>query len=188
MRFIGYFISIWAPDVFGMIQRFGKGSIRLPTFPYTVRATYFITICTFERRPLFGHLEPGRMILSPAGKVVEEEWLRSPEIRSYLYLDSHIIMPNHFHGIVSWTKTTHPPGRRPIRHRSDGIPIRPPDSLGSFIARFKASATKRIRQQNPSVGRVWQRGYYEHIVRDRQALTAIRSYIQSDPIRSTRPR
>ena len=77
-----------------------RKSIRLSEYDYSFPNWYYITICTYERRILFGNIKNGKMILSKLGNVVEEEWMRTKAIRKFVDLDYYVIMPNHLHGIV----------------------------------------------------------------------------------------
>ena len=77
-----------------------RRSVRLPDFDYAQASAYFVTICAYRRASLFGEIIGEDMVLSDAGQVLYEEWLRSEEIRSNAQLDMFQIMPNHFHAIV----------------------------------------------------------------------------------------
>ena len=135
------------------------------------------------------------MVWNAYGEIVREEWFHSAEIRAEIELfpDEFVVMPNHIHGIV-WIVETGPVGRTDRVVGATGqvgahgrAPLqlqRPPRSLGSFIAGFKSAATKRINALRGAPGTpVWQRNYYEHIIRDERALDAIRRYIAANPLR-----
>src|SRR6476620_9929391 len=77
-----------------------RRSMRLPGYDYAWAGWYAVTICTHHRLPLFGAIHDGEMRLSPFGVIVEDEWLRTQQIRREVRLDAFVIMPNHFHGIV----------------------------------------------------------------------------------------
>jgi REP element-mobilizing transposase RayT len=81
-------------------QKHNRKSIRLKEYDYSFPGWYYVTICTFERQHLFGNIENGKMILNDKGKIVEEEWIRTKEIRKNIDLDYYVTMPNHFHGII----------------------------------------------------------------------------------------
>jgi REP element-mobilizing transposase RayT len=139
---------------------------------------------------LFGRVVDGEMRLNEFGEIVREEWFRSTDIRAEIELfpTEFVVMPNHIHGIV-WIVETDDPvvvgahGHAPLQR--DRAPLqRPPRSLGSFIAGFKSVVTKRINILRGMPGaRVWQRNYYERIIRDERALNAIRRYIIANPTR-----
>ena len=125
-----------------------------------------MTICTHRRTHLFGNIIDDTMILSDAGKIVDELW--SEMFRWAEDFQSWIVMPNHLHGIVAITDV----GK---------IVPRP---LGRMIAAFKSVSTKRINQMRGTPDRaVWQRYFYEHIIRSDRSLGRILSYIQDNPIR-----
>lgn len=165
-----------------------RRSIRLPDFDYTRPGAYFITICVHERACLFGEVVDGVMRLNEFGEIVREEWERSAEIRAELVIDAFVTMPNHFHGIVHIDVGAH--GVRPLNvddhdDRAYGrTPLRPPKSLGAFISGFKSVTTKRINLLRDAPAHpVWQRNYYEHIIRNDHDLATIRDYIAGNPAR-----
>ena len=166
-----------------------RRSIRLKGYDYTQPGAYFVTICTHGREILFGHVVDGEMALNEYGEIVREEWFRSTEIRAEveLFHDEFVIMPNHIHGIVWIVETDNPSvvgahGHVGAHGRAPLLPQRPPRSLGSFIAGFKSIVTKRINTLRNTPGApVWQRNYYEHIIRNDRALNAIRRYIAANP-------
>jgi REP element-mobilizing transposase RayT len=158
-----------------------RRSIRLPGYDYTLAGAYFITICTAGRECLFGDVSDGAMMLSPAGRIVEEQWLRSASLREELALDAFVVMPNHVHGIVMLADQ--PPrvgarGARPSRQLH-----LPGGSVGAFVSGFKASATRHVSQLRGGTASVWQRNYYEHVIRDDRSLNRIREYIYDNPRR-----
>lgn len=165
-----------------------RRSIRLPGFDYTRPGVYFVTICAHERTCLFGDVVNGVMRVNNLGEIVREEWERSAEIRAELTIDAYVVMPNHMHGIVLIDVGAH--GVRP-RNMDDHVcrahgraPLRPPKSLGSFIAGFKSATTKRINTlRHTPTHPVWQRNYYEHVIRNDPDLAVIRDYIADNPAR-----
>ncbi|MCK9205432.1 MAG: hypothetical protein M0P58_13505, partial [Bacteroidales bacterium] len=221
----------------------------------------FITLKTKNGEPLFGLIENGTMILNEFGKIIEDEWLKTPVIRSYVHLDEYVIMPEHFHGIIELsaiadvvgaTRRVAPTTREratpttrervaPTRERvapttreraapttrERAVPttqIRPngpkPGSIGAIIGQFKMQTTKRINRIRfseseeivadvgvgvgatrgsivgatrrvapttpervaPTIS-VWQRDYYDRIIRNNQSLITIRNYIRKNPER-----
>jgi REP element-mobilizing transposase RayT len=165
-----------------------RRSLRLKGYNYAHPGAYFVTICTHKQLPLFGHLVDGTMVLNQRGEIVREEWFRTVEIRTEIQLhpNEFVVMPNHIHGIV-WIVDTgaQRAGVQNIVGAHGGAPLhRSPRSLGSFIAGFKSATTKRINQlRSTPVAPVWQRNYYEHIIRTEKALHAIRRYILDNPMR-----
>ena len=158
-----------------------RRSIRLRGYDYRQAGAYFVTVVTHQRQCLFGEIVDGETRVSRYGHTVREEWLRSAEIRCEIELDAFVVMPNHIHGIVV------------IRHQSTDVgahgraplppaPHRPPRSLGSFVAGFKSATTKRINEIRRTPGLpVWQRNYYEHVIRNDDELNHVRQYIIDNP-------
>ncbi|MCJ7708189.1 MAG: hypothetical protein MUO38_11300 [Anaerolineales bacterium] len=172
-----------------------RRSIRLPGYDYSQPGAHFVTICTRNRECVLGEVGSGEMVYSPVGLVVVEEWTRSASIRREIALDTFVVMPNHLHGIVLILEDTSPAGvvgahgRAPLPMPSSmdlnarGIADRKPRCLGSFIAGYKAAVTKRINQLRGTPGAgVWQRNYYEHVIRDGEDLRRIREYIAQNPL------
>ena len=155
-----------------------RRSIRLLGYDYAQAGWYFVTICTWGKLCVLGQVGDGVMRLNEIGGVVQEEWLRTAAIRQEVELDVFQIMPNHIHGIVAITRSADQPvgahGRAPLR--------RAPKSLGALVAGFKSAATKTINQLRATPGNpVWQRNYYEHVIRNEKALNRIRQYILDNP-------
>jgi REP element-mobilizing transposase RayT len=122
------------------------------------------------------------MCLNELGKIVEEEWLRTPSIRPQIELDEYIIMPNHIHGIVIINDSTvgaihESPLQRDTKSRRRKM------LLPKIIGRFKMTSAKRanLLRNTPGLS-LWQRNYYEHIVRSEADLHRIRQYIQNNPL------
>jgi REP element-mobilizing transposase RayT len=165
------------------VSHYHRRSIRLQGYDYTQSGAYFVTLCTHQRDCLFATISvDGELILNDVGRIVEEEWCRSAEIRKEIELDTFAVMPNHLHGIVviSRADVVGATGRSPLP------PVRPgpaSHSLGALIAGFKSATTKRINLLRKTPGQpVWQRNYYEHIVRNERDLNAIRIYIENNPM------
>jgi REP-associated tyrosine transposase len=164
-----------------------RRSIRLPGYDYTQAGAYFITVCTHERQCVLGEIVNGEMYLNEIGKIVEQTWLEISKIRKLVALDVFVVMPNHFHGIIVmhdealWTDRTGLPNLRGARDQEQprGIQI---GSVGAIIGQFKSRVTKRAKAlgifpDSP----LWQRNYYDHIIRDEEDLSRIREYIYSNP-------
>ena len=172
-------------------KRRHRRSIRLKGYDYTQPGAYFVTICTHNRAPLFGRVVDGDMVLNVFGEMVWEEWFRTAQVRPYveLFSDEFVVMPNHVHGII-WIMGDPLVGAQrrcaPTKPKPGGIT---PNnvalgSLGAIIRSFKSAVTRRINEMRDTPGaRVWQRNYYEHIVRSEQALDLIRQYIIQNPLR-----
>jgi len=165
-------------------QRHHRHSIRLQGYDYTQPGAYFVTICTHGRAPLFGAVVDGEMRLNTYGRIVHDEWFKTAQLRPYvvLYEDEFVVMPNHIHGII-WIVDNVGATRRVAP--TDNLPNGPvPGSIGAIVGQFKSAVTRRINQRRGAPGaRVWQRNYYEHIIRTERALNAIRRYIIENPLR-----
>jgi len=160
-------------------ERHHRRSIRLKGHDYAGAGTYFVTICAQDREPLFGEIVEAEVCLSDLGRIVEEEWLRTPSLRPRIVLGEYVVMPNHMHGIIMVVegRDTAPPCPYASAF---GKPVA--GSLSTVIGAFKAMATKRINDLRDTRGaRVWQSNYYEHIIRNERELVAIRRYILGNP-------
>jgi len=170
-------------------EKHNRRSIRLKNYDYSKSGAYFITICTKNRQCLFGEIVNGEMILNDGGKIVEKCWIDIPEHFPNAILDEFIIMPNHIHGIIILNEldfdnvganmvvdvgaNNHSP---PQNDRPHGTTR----TIGSIIRGFKIGVTKWFRQ-NSNIHTVWQRNYYDHIIRNEIELIKIRKYIINNP-------
>jgi REP element-mobilizing transposase RayT len=171
-----------------------RRSTRLKGYDYTQPGAYFVTLVTYRREEIFGKIIQGEMQLSVLGQIVHDEWVRSAEIRKEIRLnaDELAIMPNHAHGIVWIVNHVGADGVRPDFdvHLNVGdipnkgarrVPLqRLPGSLGSFIAGFKSSVTSRAKKELGLTG-VWQRNYYEHIIRNEAEFHVLWNYMDDNP-------
>ena len=164
-----------------------RQSIRLQGYDYSRKGAYFITICAKNRQCLFGKIADDKMVLNMYGKIIQGEWIESSKIRKEIRLDHFIVMPNHIHGIIFITNQN--PSSRSTETNNVGatgrspLPRGPkPKSLGSFVAGFKSIVTKRINELRKTPGiSVWQRNYYDHIIRNENELHQTREYIVNNP-------
>ncbi|MEN6304024.1 MAG: transposase [Armatimonadia bacterium] len=155
-----------------------RRSVRLQAYDYRSQAVYYITICSADKQRIFGEIVNDQMRLNGVGGCVDEAWLQTADKRPSAELDTHVVMPNHFHALFFLNSGIQTAGDFPGRSQA-----RSSGSIGSIVAGFKQAATISIRRhvgddQLP----VWQRGYYEHIVRNDSSLAQIREYIQNNPI------
>jgi REP element-mobilizing transposase RayT len=145
-------------------------------------------LVTQGRACLFGDIVGDQMLLNDAGRIVADEWVRSAHMRPGIALDEWVVMPNHVQGIIVIKANRHPDGRGDLRSPSalahpHDTPTGPtPESLGAILAGFKAAATRRINQLRGTPGAgLWQRNYFEHIIRDEDSFNRIRTYIIENP-------
>lgn len=171
-----------------------RRSIRLKGYDYSQAGLYFVTICCGDRACLFGKIEmtnndlPQRMVLNDAGKIANECWLKIPEHFPNAVLHEYIIMPNHVHGIIELTETVGANQYSPDTNGAKNVlganvdsPLRSPSkTIGSIVRGYKIGVTKWFRT-NADIKNVWQRNYYEHIIRDEQSYQRIAEYIINNP-------
>ena len=153
-----------------------RRSIRLPGYDYSKAGAYFVTICVRDRECLFGELLEGQMIANGSGRAVGEGWEWLARQYRHVDLDEWVVMPNHLHGIVVIT------GAPRGGSRTAPTPIRR-KPLGGLIGAFKTVSTQRVNALRQCPGQLlWQRNYYEHIIRNAAELTRIREYIANNPL------
>ena len=155
-----------------------RRSVRLKTHDYTEPGASFVTICTWKRECLLGEVRDGKVILSGLGEVVREEWLRTALARPLVTLDEFAIMPNHIHGIVSIRDE----GKARLAPTTARFRRPLPGSLPVIVGAVKSACTNRINvmRQTPGLS-LWQRNYYEHVVRSESELARVREYIVMNP-------
>ena len=166
-----------------MIEKKSRRSIRLPHYDYRQNGIYFITVCTFQRACLFGDISNGEMQLNYHGKIVNECWQEIPLHFPYAALDLSVVMPNHFHGILNINNSIKTV--LPDKYKSQQKVL--PQSLSAIIRSFKAAVTKKIRghgvgAQHAAPMQIWQRNYYEHVVRNDEVLYQLQEYVQNNPL------
>ena len=150
-----------------------RHSIRLKDYDYTQEGAYFVTVCSYGRECLFGEVINEEMQPNQFGQIVVDSWLWLAKHYPYVALDAWVVMPNHFHGIMV------------IGENDEGGSRTAPTkikSLGRLIGAFKTVSTKQINliRQTPSLT-LWQRNYYERIIRNESELNRIREYIEANP-------
>lgn len=181
-------------------QKHHRRSIRLKGYDYTQTGAYFITVCTWQRQCLLGEVVNGEMQLSRYGEAVKFNWDILPKRYNGVQLDAFIIMPNHVHGIIflhdsGWegagletlfpttaTLAVKPAPTESIASAKSSHQQSKIYGLPEIVRGFKTFSSRRINQLRSQAGiPVWQRGYYEHIIRHKESLTAIRDYILKNP-------
>lgn len=193
-----------------MAERFHRRSIRLRGYDYTHAGAYYVTVCTHERTHLFGGVADGSMVPNPMGAVVQQCWDAIPDHLPMVVCDAFVVMPNHVHGIIVITDVAadgslagrgtvgaanSPPLRNagpaddPVDTPPPDVPRRPsvaimvPNSLGHIMQTFKAAVSRQAVRDGlmPRGKPIWQRGYYEHIIRDDGEHDRIARYIADNP-------
>jgi len=182
-------------------MKFHRRSIRLSNYDYSQSGAYFITICTHQREWLFGEILNEKMLLKEFGNIARSEWLKTPKIRANIELGEFIIMPNHTHGII-WIKDykvdckgvldgeegSEVDSKGVLQYAPTTTPTytsnfeSPSKTIGAIIRGYKSSVTKQINTIRKLPGfAVWQRNYYEHIIRNEEDLYNITQYIKNNP-------
>ncbi len=193
-------------------SKHSRKTLRLRNYDYSRPGAYFVTLCTQHRDKLFGAICENRMVLNDAGRMVESLWKDLPNRFYHVRLDTWVIMPNHLHGILFLTSNPlnvpgiHEPNLKPgeaafweclhLRHETThrdsprrnfdawtGIPL--PRIMQWFKTMTTNAYIQGIKKHGwPTFsGRLWQRGYFEHVIRNEKALDLIRLYIQQNPSR-----
>ena len=169
-----------APDT----KQHQRRSIRLKEYDYSQEGAYFVTVCTQKHYCLFGKIVDGAMLLNQFGEIVHNEWMRTAIARPNAAIDSFIVMPNHLHGIIiinEYNIRRGDPAGRPYTPMPRGPSS---NSIGAMVGQFKSLATKRVHALRGTPGeRVWQRNYYEHVIRNDADLNDIRQYILDNPVK-----
>jgi putative transposase len=156
-------------------KKYHRRSIRLPGYDYASNGAYCVTICTHNRECLLGKIATEHMELNVCGRIVADTWVWLEQQYGYVQLDEWIVMPNHFHGIIIIDACRGGSRTAP----TDKQKIKP---LGQLVGAFKTVSTKHINKNNDTYGAIlWQRNYYEHIIRDDDDLNRIQKYIINNP-------
>ena len=177
-----------------------RQSIRLKHYDYSQPGFYFVTIGTENRIHRFGNITDGNIQLNQLGKIVTKQWNDLPNRFPNIQLDQYITMPNHIHGIIrvgaplagarnDFAGARNNMVRRDLRanvHR-DRATARVAPTIGNIIGSYKSlcvhNCLQWIKSNNSSffIGKLWQRNYWEHIVRNENELNLIRDYIRQNP-------
>ena len=144
-------------------ERPNRRSIRLRDYDYSTPAAYYITICSHDRRCIFGEIEDGQLLPSRYGQIALAIWAGLPQRWPPVQLDRYVLMPNHLHVILLF-----PDAARTL------------PSLGTVVNWYKRAVTVEVRRTEPTLT-LWQRGYYDHVVRDERDMDRIREYIELNP-------
>lgn len=152
-----------------------RRSVRLTDAHYR-DGCYFITICTAQKLPLFGEIRSNICVLSPIGHIIEECWLQIPDHQPFVQLDAFVVMPNHLHAVLFIEQ------QNTLRESQRQFGTSQAGLLSNIVATFKAAVTRTVnREIGEPGGKIWQRGYFERIVRNSEAYHRIRAYILQNP-------
>ena len=168
-----------------------RAAMRLEHFDYTQGGPYFLTICLQRRTPLLGKItDRGSVALNPFGVMITTVWRAMPEYNPGLILDEFIVMPDHFHAIIGfvdphiwralWPATTDAEVDQDDSKKFSRL------SVSKIVGRFKLQTLKHYRQGVTEsgwptyAGQLWQRGYWDRIVRSERDLQSHREYIYNN--------
>jgi REP element-mobilizing transposase RayT len=163
-----------------------RRSIRLKGYDYSQAGAYFVTLVAYQRDCLFGEIRDVKMVLNDFGTIADECWRAIPDHFPLVELGAYVVMPNHVHGIIiitdggmrRGTPWRAPTERTPTPQFGKTIP----GSIAAVIGQYKSSVSRIIKQKHNATG-IWQRNYYEHIIRDDKDLQRITDYIETNPLR-----
>ncbi len=150
-----------------------RKSPRKNNWDYSAKATYLITIVCLNRSEFLGQLAGDRVTLSAIGKIVENRWKATGEMNLHIELITSVIMPDHFHGVIRFKKSTHSQGRHFGPQKMN---------LASVIRGFKSSVTSRAIRINPSFA--WQPRYHDRILHTPDAVSKAIIYVRDNPKRA----
>jgi putative transposase len=152
-----------------------RRSIRLPAWDYRSPGYYFVTMCTHQRECLFADAEFCDVAANALRRILEQAHA------AHIALDEWVVMPNHVHLILIFVDY---PAQAELSARREGFANAAAGSLGVVVGRYKTAVTTRINnlRRTPG-GRVWQRGYYERIIRNEREWWATQAYIRQNPLR-----
>ncbi len=153
-----------------MEEREKRKQNRLSGFDYAQPGAYFVTICTKDRQNILSRISvgatfgrPDSVELTHAGRVVEAELLGICKIYERVRVDSYVVMPNHVHVIF-------------VIRDEDGRPKVAP-TVSRIVQQMKGAVTKRLGEA------IWQKGYYDHVIRNEQDFLTKRKYIEENPMK-----
>jgi putative transposase len=184
-----------------MPHKHQRRSIRLKGYDYTQSRAYFLTICVYEQECLFGEVVAGLMRINDYGRTAQREWERLPARFKNIALEAFVIMPNHIHSIIVIADESGRVGARQdisetLAYNRPAVPL--PDNpqniehfgrpvlgpIPTIVRSYKSAVSLRINHiRAMSKGPIWQRNYYEHVIRSEADLSRLRAYIQANPAR-----
>ncbi len=182
-------------------NKYRISSARMKNYDYALNGAYFITIVTHNRDHFFGEIIDNKMKLNELGKIVQDEWFKTPQIRPdmNIIMDEFIVMPNHIHGIIfigdNEFNTTRRDAMSGVSEKTNYQNKFGPQrkNISSIIRGFKSAVTRKSRMiETPSMASLqpfaWQSRFYDRIIRNENELNRIRQYIILNPERWHRDR
>jgi len=180
------------------VEKQHRRSIRLKGYDYAREGMYFVTIVVRDRVCLFGEVVDGEMRPNQFGRIVQATWNELPHHHPGVECDAFVMMPNHIHGVIGLvdddgvSANDVGAGLKPARGvvagpnsvRAGLKPAPTRTALPEIIRAFKTFSARHVNELRETLGvPVWQRNYYEHIIRDEESLNRIRHYIADNPTR-----
>ena len=175
-------------------ERHHRRRLRLKGYDYSQDGAYYVTICAQHRLCLFGDIVDGKIRLNTAGSAVQVTWNELPRRFAHLRLDAFVVMPNHVHGIAAFVGAGLAlPGddgaarkgaasSTPTRGDAGNGAAGGAPTLGDVVRAFKSLSAIHVNRLLMRSGPLWQRNYYEHVIRDEDELNRIREYITNNPM------
>ena len=162
-----------------------RKSLRLSGYNYARAGAYFVTICANARKNLFGTIVKDEMHLNETGCMIDTCWQELASYYPEVKLDYFTVMPNHIHGIIFIVGAGSPRPEMPLTPLDGETPPLPRyPNLSKIIGYFKYQSTKQVNKAYQTPGtKLWQRGFYDHVIRDEDSLNRIRAYIETNPLR-----
>ncbi len=163
-----------------------RKSLRLQAYDYSLPGYYFITICTHRRRLLFGAIRNDIISLNAQGRIAREELLRTPRRRNNAHIDAFGVMPDHVHAVFVIDGR----GPQPVEGWAYvNTPLQSPSqTLGAMVRGYKAATASRINALRGTPGySVWQRGFYDRVIRDERELERVRDYVTWNALNPPQP-
>jgi len=157
---------------------------RLKHRDYSSPGSYFVTICADFKRCVFGDVQAERVQLSALGRIVREAWIGIPFHFARIRLHESIVMPNHVHGIVEIVQfLTGAQHAAPLQEVAVSPTRLVGGSLSVIVRSFKAEVTRRAHLELNWAGEIWQRNYFDRVIRDGQEFSDATRYIRENPMR-----
>jgi putative transposase len=161
----------------------GHKSLRMPYRDYATAGIYFVTFCTSDRRPSLARIENGTLHLSSIGEIAKERWLQIPIHDPQINLHSFVVMPNHVHGLLQLKPLSNVPSKPDTAKRPFGQSSVPSSSLSAVVRSFKSAVTRLSRVRLDLQRDVWERNYFERIIRDGKGFDEATRYILENPLK-----
>jgi putative transposase len=169
--------------VFDLNLHPGHKSLRMPYRDYAEHGIYFVTICTNERRLTLARIEEGKVYLSSIGKIAEERWIQIPTHHPQATVHAFVVMPNHVHGLLELTPTRRVASKSDTTRRRFGPNSVPSASLSAIVRSFKSGVTKRSREGLGTTVDIWERNYFERVIRSGKEFDDVTQYIIENPLK-----